>query len=85
MLFRVILGMFHLHTVVSGWVGGCKCWNMLLMTGRSDKSGYPQVFIFEKWWGFFVLVEEIFESKLVCFTLCQISDQIFASFNAGKF
>lgn len=41
-LFRVISGMFHLHTVMSGWVGGCKCWNMLLMTGRSDRVDTPR-------------------------------------------
>lgn len=43
----------------------------------------PPGFIFGKgWWFFwFFLVDEIFESKLMCFTLCQISDQIFASLN----
>lgn len=81
-LLRVTLGVFHLHTVMSGWVGGWKCWDILLMTGRSDRMDNPRLY-FWKMLGFFwfFLVEELFESKLMCFTLCQISNQIFASLN----
>lgn len=47
-MFRAMLGVFHLHTVMSGWVGGCKSWNILLMTGRSDRVDTPRLYFWKR-------------------------------------
>jgi len=44
-LFGVVLGFFQLRMVISGWMGGRKCWHALsLMTGRNDKVDSPKFY-----------------------------------------